>query len=63
MFRGEIGYLNLPVINVKKRISPRNTAKFHRENRIFAAKKLGIGQKYLCNEYWKVVHDNIYMKC
>ena len=40
VFRGEIGYLNLPVVNVKKRISPRNTAKFHRENRIFAAKKL-----------------------
>ena len=40
VFRGEIGYLNLPVINVKKRISPRNTAKFHRENRIFAAKKI-----------------------
>ena len=40
MFRGEIGTFNLPVVNVKKRISPRNTAKFHRENRIFAAKKL-----------------------
>ena len=41
VFRGEIGNFNLPVVNVKKkRISPRNTAKFHRENRIFAAKKL-----------------------
>ena len=39
VFRGEKGNLNLPVVNVKKRISPRNTAKFHRENRIFAAKK------------------------
>ena len=42
MFRGEIGNFNLPVVNVKKRISPRNTAKFHRENRIFAAKKYTI---------------------
>ena len=25
MFRGEIGNFNLPVVNVKKRISPRNT--------------------------------------
>ena len=40
VFRGEIGNLNLPVVNIKKRISPRNTAKFHRENRLFAAKKL-----------------------
>ena len=40
MFRGEIGNFNLPVVNVKKRISPRNTAKFHSENRIFAEKKL-----------------------
>ena len=32
MFRGEIGNLNLPVVNVKNRISPRNTAKFHRVN-------------------------------
>ena len=40
MFRGEIGNVNLPVVNVKKQISPRNTAEFHRENRIFAAKKL-----------------------
>ena len=31
---------NLPVVNVKKQISPRNTAEFHRENRIFAAKKI-----------------------
>ena len=35
-----IGNFNLPVVNVKKRISPRNTAKFHCENPIFAAKKL-----------------------
>ena len=42
MFRGEIGYLNLPVVNVKKRISPRNTAKFHRENRIFQRKNKSI---------------------
>ena len=27
MFRGEIGNFNLPVVNVKKRISPRNTIK------------------------------------
>ena len=40
VFRGEIGNFNLPVVNVKKHISPRNTAEFHRENRIFAAKKL-----------------------
>ena len=40
VFRGEIGTLNLPVVSVKKRISPRNTAKFHRENPIFAAKKI-----------------------
>ena len=40
MFRGEIGNFNLLVVNVKKRISPRNTAKFHRENWIFVAKKL-----------------------
>ena len=40
VFRGEIGNFNLPVVNAKKRISPRNTAKFHRENRIFAAKKI-----------------------
>ena len=40
VFRGEIGNFNLPVVNVKKQISPRNTAEFHRENRIFAAKKL-----------------------
>ena len=40
IFRGEIGNFNLPVVNVKKQISPRNTAEFHRENRIFAAKKL-----------------------
>ena len=40
MFRGEIGNFILPVVNVKKQISPRNTAEFHRENRIFAAKKL-----------------------
>ena len=40
MFRGEIGNLNLPVVYVKKRISPLNTAKFYRENRIFAAKKM-----------------------
>ena len=31
VFRGEIRNLNLPVVNVKKQISPRNTAKFHRE--------------------------------
>ena len=37
MFRGEKGNFNLPVVNVKKQISP---PKFHRENRIFAAKKL-----------------------
>ena len=36
----EIGNFILPVVNVKKQISPRNTAEFHRENRIFAAKKL-----------------------
>ena len=35
-----IGNFNLPVVNVKKQISPRNTAEFHRENPIFAAKKL-----------------------
>ena len=40
VFRGEIGNFNLPVVNGKKQISPRNTAEFHRENRIFAAKKL-----------------------
>ena len=40
VFRGEIGNFNLPVVNVKNQISPRNTAEFHRENRIFAAKKL-----------------------
>ena len=40
MFRGEIGKFNLPVVNVKKQISPRNTAEFHRKNRIFAAKKI-----------------------
>ena len=40
MFRGEIGNLNLPVVNVKKRISPQYTAEFHLENWIFAAKKL-----------------------
>ena len=40
MFRGEIGNFNLPLVNVKKRILPRNTAEFHRENPIFAAKKL-----------------------
>ena len=34
MFRGEIGNLNLPVVDFK------NTAKFHRKNRIFAAKNL-----------------------
>ena len=28
MFRGEIGNFNLPVVNVKKQISPRNTAEF-----------------------------------
>ena len=38
VFRGEIGNFYLPVVNVKKRISPRNTGKFHRENRICAAK-------------------------
>ena len=27
VFRGVIGNLNLPVVNLKKRISPRNTAK------------------------------------
>ena len=31
MFRGEIGNLNLPVLNAKKQISPQNTAKFHRD--------------------------------
>ena len=42
MFRGEIGNLTLPVVNVKKRISPRNTAKFPAKIGflIFAAKKL-----------------------
>ena len=40
MFHGKIGNLNLPVVNGKKLISPRNMAKFHRENRIFAAKKI-----------------------
>ena len=42
VFRSEIGNFNLPVVNVKKRISPRNSAKFHRDNRIFAAKKLTV---------------------
>ena len=40
MFHGEIGNLNLPVLNVKKRISPCVAAKFHRENQIFTAKKI-----------------------
>ena len=40
MFRGEIGIFNLPVVNVKTRISPLNTAEFYRENPIFAAKKI-----------------------
>ena len=40
MFRGEIGNFNLPVVNVKKQISPRNTAEFHRENRDFRGEKI-----------------------
>ena len=38
VFRGEIGHLNLSVVNIKKSISPRNTAKFHGENHFSAVK-------------------------